>query len=87
MESSTQVFALEIQITPAVKKDNPSVFLHNENRVGEKEEDIVRNYHTKAILSDGNYYMYHGSRGAADAVISQILAETNLADNSIEYLE
>ena len=62
-------------------------FLHNENRVGEKEEDIIRNCHTKAILSDGNYYMYHGSRGAADAVISQILAETNLADNSIEYLE
>lgn len=62
-------------------------FLHNENRVGEKEEDIIRNYHTKAILSDGNYYMYHGSRGAADSVISQILAETNLVGNSIEYLE
>ena len=42
---------------------------------------------TKAILSDGNYYMYHGSRGAADSVISQILAETNLVGNSIEYLE
>lgn len=62
-------------------------FLHNENRVGEKEEDFIRSYHTKAILSDGNYYMYHGSRGAADSVISQILAETNLVGNSIEYLE
>ena len=62
-------------------------FLHNENRVGEKEEDFIRSNYTKVILSDGNYYMYHGGRGAADSVISQILAETNLVGNSIEYLE
>lgn len=62
-------------------------FLHNENRIGEKEEDFIRSNHTKVILSDGNYYMYHGSRGAANSVISQILAETNLVGNSIEYLE